>query len=100
MIFIAREEALPELRDLYAELAGRAENRDELFAELAAALQFPEYSGRNWDAVEECLGELEDPPDLVVRNARTLWERLPHEMLLLADVWLDQAPRAKLVFLW
>ena len=29
-----------------------------VFAQLAAALQFPAYAGANWHAVDECLGDL------------------------------------------
>jgi len=32
--------------------------RGPLFAEMSKALQFPEWFGQNWDALEDCLGDL------------------------------------------
>lgn len=100
MIFIQREtERLPDARPV-AILPGEAKTRDAFFAELQVALALPDYFGRNWDALDECLSEMDAVPDLHVRNARTLWQELPREMAIFVDVWLDQAPNAKLIFFW
>ena len=40
-------------------LDGKAiQTRAEMFTALAAAFQFPDYFGRNWDAVYDCLTDL------------------------------------------
>lgn len=35
-----------------------ASNKNELFEHLATALAFPDWFGRNWDALADCLGDL------------------------------------------
>lgn len=39
------------------DLAGVAE-KDALLGRISAALQFPSWFGRNWDALEDCLADL------------------------------------------
>jgi RNAse (barnase) inhibitor barstar len=38
-------------------------SKKKLFAVLADKLHFPRYFGRNWDAVDECLGDLSWMPN-------------------------------------
>jgi len=54
----------------------RCQTAAGLFQEFAAALQFPYYFGHNWDALDECLGDLYWLPArlyiLVITNAQLL----------------------------
>lgn len=54
----------------------RCRSKDRLFQEIASALQFPHYFGENWDALEECLGDLgwidSDHLTLLITNADKL----------------------------
>jgi RNAse (barnase) inhibitor barstar len=75
----------------------------ELFAALADALALPDYFGHNWDALDECLRDLEEPVTLVVRDAAARWERDPEELRMLIEVWLSAAEARddlQLVFVW
>ena len=45
------------LRALDVSLLG-VKSKDELLRRVAQALQFPEWFGGNWDALEDCLSDL------------------------------------------
>ena len=76
-------------------------DREDLMTALATAMHFPDYFGRNWDAVDECLRD--HPGDLVIRNAADLWRRLPREAAALAEIVASAAAEREpvsLVFVW
>jgi hypothetical protein len=64
---------------------GRAPEARSLFAELAGALEFPDYFGHNWSAVEDCLIDLAWLPApgylLVVEDAGRLLDCEPAPVL-------------------
>ncbi len=81
---------LPSESDLGAELsadgglirmldAGRMETVAGLFDEFQRVLDFPDYFGHNWDALDECLCDLEWLPApsyrLVIESAPRLLDR-------------------------
>ena len=51
-------EEVPEL-DARIVAAAACRSSADLFSEWAAALEFPDYFAQNWDAFEECIGDLE-----------------------------------------
>jgi RNAse (barnase) inhibitor barstar len=66
--------------------------KQDLFEAFATALAFPEWFGRNWDALEDCLGDLSWRPAeghvLMVQNH----DRLPKDELgVLLDVLASSA---------
>lgn len=48
----------PGARRHIVEVPCRLATREALFDALAAAIPLPDYFGRNWDALEECLSDL------------------------------------------
>lgn len=70
------------VRELPVDIA----DRDALFDALAEALSFPDYFGRNWDAVADCLSDAE--PTLLRVDA-SMWERAPELARMLVDIWSD-----------
>ena len=64
-----------------------------LFAEFARALEFPDYFGHNWDALEECLADLEWLPAkgyvVLVTDAQTVIPDDEEEYETLLEVLSD-----------
>ena len=91
-------EGLVRRRLTMADLNGSAiADGPALLEALGRAMAFPGYYGANWDAAEECLGDLgERYPQgcaLLIDHARGLWQRLPREMGQLVSLWLAASDR-------
>lgn len=56
------------------------------FNEVAKTLAFPEYFGYNWDALIDCLGDLEDRP---TRRAAIVWRHADRAMRHDLQVFLE-----------
>jgi RNAse (barnase) inhibitor barstar len=82
-------------------LDGRKMNdADSLFTEFAAALSFPDYFGRNWEALDECLADLSwvpamgyvllitDSSEVLVGSSRE-WEILVDTLVRVAEEWAE-----------
>ncbi|MBO6518423.1 MAG: barstar family protein [Rhodospirillales bacterium] len=60
--------------------ASTIDSDDALFGALALSLSFPDYFGRNWDAVDECLRDLSEwmPASgyvLFIEGSSHLWKK-------------------------
>jgi RNAse (barnase) inhibitor barstar len=80
--------------DLLPTLDGRSlDGKDGLLSAIGWALEFPEYYGANWDALEECLSDMtwrEGPIALHLQHADALDEALLHTLMeIYADVAAD-----------
>ena len=70
-------------------------SKEGLMQALADSLDFPEYFGGNWDAVGECLRDLDwlkaGSLALIVTGAGELWREAPGLAPELQSVWLGAA---------
>ena len=86
------------------------ESKEELLDTIAEGFGFPDWFGRNWDALEECLRDLDAVNDgyaLLITDATALWAENPRLAGTLVEVWLDSAAdgsergvELRLVFEW
>jgi ribonuclease inhibitor len=72
----------------------RINSRKTLHAELARVFLFPAYYGRNWDAFDECVGELALPASVNVLGFDGFRFRLPKEAKRLAQCLRAMAERS------
>jgi len=67
----------------------------ELFSVVAEAMKFPDYFGNNWDALDECLSDLDWLPVdgylLILRDAGKGWSRDPYLLGCFVTAWLESA---------
>jgi len=94
--------------------ASRVQGDADLLDRLGAAFDAPPYFGRNWDALDEALRDLDwlgaPPPGghvLLVDRAAALWAthgpaagRLVEAWLAAAESWAAEGVPFHLVFLW
>jgi RNAse (barnase) inhibitor barstar len=105
--FVDRPERTAEAYELAVPVSSDA----ELFRELAAAMEFPDYFGHNWDSVIDALRDVPpkrgDTVTLIVRDAMALWANAPRVAGRFVEIWLlvaedmsTEGVEYRLVFVW
>ncbi len=76
-----------ELPDTVAYIDGvRLTNKDGIMDAFAEALAFPDYFGRNWDALEECLHDATLPAGLCIDRCGIPESSDPESWEILLDI--------------
>jgi RNAse (barnase) inhibitor barstar len=57
-VFLSKPDSAVKADDHIVRVGADISTRDELLDQIAIGLRFPEYFGRNWDALDECLRDL------------------------------------------
>lgn len=58
---------------------GSVTSREELHTFLAEMFCFPDYYGKNWDAFDECIRDIELPAHIEIIGLKNLHMRFPRE---------------------
>lgn len=66
-----------------------ATSHQELHRLLKEVFQFPDYYGKNWDAFDECIRDVELPTHIEITGLEKLRECLPREADLLQQCVSD-----------
>lgn len=86
-------------------------NKQQLLSAVAGAMKFPDYFGKNWDALDECLRDMEWLPAkgyvLIFNDAKQFWRdqgplggKLIESWLFAAENWAIKKIPFHLVFVW
>lgn len=93
------------------EVGESADDEESLMRSIAQTMNFPDYFGANWDAMDEALCDLEPEPRrgvvLLLHDATKLWHKHPQTAGRLVEVWLgavefwrERGVPFHLVFVW
>jgi RNAse (barnase) inhibitor barstar len=74
-------------------LLGPASTTEGFYDEVAAALDLPEYFGRNLDALWDCLTDLETPTVVIVSEWTRFAEARPSRWAAILDVFAERCSR-------
>ena len=71
---------------------GNISSNSDLFSVVASAMEFPDYFGNNWDALNDCLRDMEWMPAagylLVLNDASKGWSHSPYVLGQFVSTWL------------